>query len=193
MRTGFVLLQRSDSKNDVLCCDLVNLSTPCTYPEHLGKTQAVGNLPKQFILFAHGFHTLPVGSLDCFCQCPQHLPQQCECTFACHMVTMPKGVQMPVLGNGLRGTQKRWLPRANASSTYKITWPRALLLFVSEWHQEKRCPCSAQMNYTDRRGRAHLSSNQSLVNGHPTLACSALLLKLLNNICRYLITRVSYH
>ena len=65
-----MLRQRTDPKKDALCCNLVNLFTPYTYLEHLEKTAAMGNLPKQFILFVPGFPALPVGSMDRFSQCP---------------------------------------------------------------------------------------------------------------------------
>lgn len=120
-----------------------------------------------------------------------YLPPQSERTIA--VPSMGTGVYVSSVGNGLWDTWERWLPGANVSSNSKTICPRAFLLLISEWHQgKKRCLCSVYRNCTDRCRRAHLSSNQSLVNRRSTSACSALLLKLLHEVCSYLITRGSY-
>lgn len=138
-----MLPQRTDPKKDALRCNLVNLFTPCTYLEHLGKTAAMGNLPKQLSVcswlscLSSGqrvpfLPVSPVPSSTVWMHIRLSQDNDAQRGHGCGMC--------PVLGNGLQSTYKRWLPGANASTNCKIIWPRAFLLLMSEWHQEKKVP-----------------------------------------------------
>ncbi|EOA99225.1 hypothetical protein Anapl_09125 [Anas platyrhynchos] len=98
----------------------------------------------QCLLLAVHAHT--VSGVDHVSQCPQQLPQQHECTLACHVIMMPSvgtDVVAPdrCWGTGCEASGKGSCLQQMPAAPVKSSGLEHASLLMSEGHQEERCLC----------------------------------------------------
>lgn len=143
--------QRADAEKDALFHNVVSL---CTHLEHLslhapGAPREESSCRKsaqrtQCLLLAVHAHT--VSGVDHVSQCPQQLPQQHECTLACHVIMMPSvgtDVVAPdrCWGTGCEASGKGSCLQQMPAAPVKSSGLEHASLLMSEGHQEERCLC----------------------------------------------------
>lgn len=78
--------QRADAKKDAQrAVSLLSLHAPGA-PREESSCRKSAQVIQRLLL---AVLALPVSSVNHFSQCPQQLPQQRECTLACHVIMMP--------------------------------------------------------------------------------------------------------